>query len=135
MHIPKTLTPSPGTAKPQLECHDDNSSGVSSSAGKQGGFIDRTERFIVKPKYNNARVFSEGPGEFINLKGEQVIPLQFDLAREFSEGLAPVEINGKFGFIDNTGVFKIPAQLEDAFWFCDGLAAVRKGAIVLLNLE
>ena len=56
-----------------------------------------------------------------------VIPLQFDDAGYFSEGLAPVEIGEKWGFIDKTGKSVIPLQYYRAHSFSDGLAAVNTG--------
>jgi len=32
-----------------------------------------------------------------------VIPIKYDFAGVFSEGLAPVNLNGKWGFIDKRG--------------------------------
>jgi hypothetical protein len=43
----------------------------------------------------------------------------------FSEGLVPVSIKGKWGFMDRTGKLAIPPQFEDAEDFSEGLAPVK----------
>lgn len=53
-----------------------------------------------------------------------VIPAKYYLAENFSEGLAAVKINGKWGFIDKTGKMVIPATFSGAKDFSEGLAAV-----------
>jgi WG containing repeat len=58
--------------------------------------------------------------------GKTVIPPQFDLAYGFSEGLAAVQIDKKWGYIEITGKMVIPLQ---EFWsvkpFHNGLAEVQ----------
>ena len=56
--------------------------------------------------------------------GRVVIPAKFDYACPFSEGLALVEINGKYGYIDKTGTVVIPAKFDYAWPFSEGLAMV-----------
>ncbi len=53
-----------------------------------------------------------------------VIPLTFDDARQFSEGLAAFEINGRWGFIDTTGRQVVPPKYESVFPFFKGLSRV-----------
>ena len=60
----------------------------------------------------------------IDKTGKVVINPQFDWAFDFSEGLAAVEIDGKYGFIDKTGKIVINPQFDWAFNFSEGLAAV-----------
>ena len=55
-----------------------------------------------------------------------IIPAQFDDAKKFSsEGLAPVKVGDKWGFIDHTGKMVISPQFIDAEPFSEGLAAVK----------
>lgn len=49
----------------------------------------------------------------------------FDYILHFSEGLSPVELNGKYGYIDKAGKEVIPLMYEYAWDFIEGLAAVR----------
>ena len=57
----------------------------------------------------------------------EVIPCQYDDADFFSEGLAPVKKDGKWGYIDKTGKEVVPCQYDNALGFSDGLAVVEKG--------
>jgi hypothetical protein len=50
--------------------------------------------------------------------------LKYDFASPFSEGLARVELNGKYGFVDREGKEIIPVKYDDAHVFEDGLALV-----------
>jgi len=54
---------------------------------------------------------------------------QFDDARNFSEGLASVEIGDKWGFINKAGVMVIKPQFETPgiLFFSEGLACVEVG--------
>ncbi|MDY5615840.1 MAG: WG repeat-containing protein [Helicobacter sp.] len=45
--------------------------------------------------------------------GKIVIKPQFDFAWSFSEGLALVELNGKYGFIDKSGKIVINPQFDE----------------------
>ena len=53
-----------------------------------------------------------------------VIPVQYDDAWLFSEGLARIEFNGKYGFIDKKGNIVIPAVYDLALYFDEGLSRV-----------
>ncbi len=57
--------------------------------------------------------------------GYIVIPAKYDNAWNFSEGLAFVEVNGKWGCIDKTDKMIIPAKYDNAIIFSEGLAAVK----------
>ena len=56
--------------------------------------------------------------------GEVVIPFKYDNALNFSEGLAAVELNGKWGFINKSGKVVIPFKYDYAWSFSEGLSAV-----------
>lgn len=68
-----------------------------------------------------------------NIQGAKfVIPPIYDFGRDFSEGLAAVRLNNRWGFIDKTGKIVIPIEFNegDAQFntrFSDGLCAVRVG--------
>ena len=64
---------------------------------------------------------------FIDIKGDEIIPLQFAEVGEFSEGLAAAQDveSGKWGYIDRTGTFIISPQFRTAGFFSEGLAGVR----------
>jgi hypothetical protein len=82
-------------------------------------------------------VEQEGKFGYINIKGDLVIPFQYDNARSFSEGMAAV---GKivdedeygspiysWGYINRKGELLIDYQYKDAFTFSEGMAEVTKG--------
>jgi len=61
---------------------------------------------------------------YIDRTGNVVIPLQFDEAFDYSDGLARIVVGGRFGFIDVTGKIVIEPRFGAAKDFSDGLAAV-----------
>lgn len=75
---------------------------------------------------------------YVNLQGEVVIPLQYGAAKEFSDGLAPVEFKveysvssegssyyAKWGYINELGEIVIPPIFDDAESFTNGMASVK----------
>jgi DNA-binding transcriptional regulator/RsmH inhibitor MraZ len=64
---------------------------------------------------------------FIDRAGRVVIPLQFDDARDFHEGLALVKRGEKKLFIDTSGRVVIEAKYDIVHDFSEGLAAVNIG--------
>jgi hypothetical protein len=106
------------------------------AAGKYG-FRDENEIMVIKPKYDNVWGFTEtGLAKvklndlvgFINMKGAQVIPLQYSDALGFYGGLSAVQLNKKWGYIDSTGKMVIPAIYDKVVIFRDGWAGVSLGA-------
>lgn len=62
---------------------------------------------------------------FINRAGETVIPLEYDSAGAFREGLAPVmkydsKGNARWGFINQAGEAVVPLEYDDVELFPDG---------------
>ena len=57
--------------------------------------------------------------------GEVVILFKYDNALNFSEGLAAVELNGKWGFINKSGKEVIPLKYDSIGSFSEGFAAVK----------
>jgi hypothetical protein len=104
--------------------------------------VDRMGKKVKEPKVSGKSDFTPEPGEppevlvllwggqkagFKDLTGKVVIPPQFDEARDFSEGLAPIRINRKWGYIDSKGKTVIPSKYYRARGFSEGLAAVNIG--------
>jgi hypothetical protein len=69
----------------------------------------------------------QGKRGFINKDKKEVIPLKYEDASSFRDGLAKVKFGGRWGFIDKDKNKKpvIPFKYEDAFSFSDGLAKVK----------
>lgn len=116
------------------------------------GFIDRTGKEVVPPKYDWAGDFydglamvfiadresEDGKWGFIDRTGKEVVPVIYDEVGEFREGRAAVCKDGKLGFVDETGSIVIPLTYmyqSDGHWlaswyrevlpfFSEGLAAV-----------
>jgi hypothetical protein len=79
-------------------------------------------------------VEKDGKFGFIDRTGRVVIPLQFQSANDFHEGLALVTSNGKKMFIDMTGKTVITPQFDIVNDFSEGLAAVNIGQKRIPNL-
>src|SRR5690242_4808006 len=69
-------------------------------------------------------VEKNGKAGYIERAGKTVIPLKFDEARSFAEGLAPARMGQDWGYIDSTGKFVIKPQFFEASGFVDGYAQV-----------
>ena len=57
--------------------------------------------------------------------GELIIGPQYTCCMSFSEGLAAVCLNGKWGYVDRAGKVKIPFDFVSAESFADGIAAAK----------
>jgi len=117
------------------------------------GYADENGKIVIPPRFKDACSFSEGlavvyvvmgkeeisegdwstsneiiKSGFINHKGEYAIIPQFDRAFGFHNGIAAIEIDSKWGFIDKTGTRFILPQFEDVeprWQFSNGLALVK----------
>lgn len=84
------------------------------------GFIDKTGKMVVAPRYEDAEPFSEGLAAvkhkgawgYIDKTGKMAVPAQFDAAGPFSEGLAQIQIGSKMGYVDRTGRMAIEPRFE-----------------------
>ena len=102
------------------------------------GFVDKTGKIIIEPKFENADEFSEGLANvtigkkygYIDKSGKIVIAPQFEYSSNsyrcanFIEELACFERDGKIGFINKTGKVVIEPQFDFAEKFNDGFASV-----------
>jgi len=102
-------------------------------------YINKKGKNKFKKTFRTAKPFSEGlafvrtegsyfysGGAYINTKGK--IVFQTIDSGQFSNGLAPVydSKQGKYGYINKKGKFKIKAQFEEASVFSDGLAIIEE---------
>src|SRR5690554_21499 len=56
---------------------------------------------------------------------EVIVPLKYDNVEHFSDGLAMVQLNNKWGFIDKTGKEVTPLKYDNTWDFSNGLAKVK----------
>jgi hypothetical protein len=110
---------------------------VADARGKWG-FIDRTGRFRIAPRYNGAGEFSEGVAYAWFREGEHgvvdehgrftALPEVNDYQFIFRDGLArfqtPMGQERRYGYMDKTGRVVIPPQFHDSGHFSEGLAWV-----------
>lgn len=103
------------------------------------GFIDKSGKEVIPATYAGAESFSEGLGQvnnftieewdehlFIDKTGKVVIRIDCNMTYPFIGGLALISMkNGKYGYIDKTGKFIIPAIYDDASSFYEELALVQ----------
>jgi len=128
---------------------------------KRNGYIDRSGRLVIPPKFLLASDFQEemaivvleGPCAFLeegpcagpSLLGRDLpgvvsdckfafidksgafVAKGYDGAKDFSEGLAPVKVDEKWGFIDRKGRMVIEPKFDLAESFSDGMARVKLG--------
>ena len=101
------------------------------AAGHTGGltgYIDRTGKVTIPPKFERSDGFSEGLAAtqegakwgYIDKTGAFAIEPRFDHAWSFSEGRAVVSLNGKYGFIDKIGDWVTEPKFDQADWFSEG---------------
>ena len=113
------------------------------------GFIDKNGKLVIEDIWSPEGLgFCEGLAPtydgFIDHSGQVVIPGDWDDYDEFSDGLARVKTNDKWGYIDHSGHMSIPNIWDYAGNFCDGLAPaelagryyfINKQGKVLCNLK
>ena len=128
---------------------------VSDKKSKKWGFINKTGKEAIPLKYNFATSFFEGLAPvrlndkwgFIDKTGKEVVPVKYDkivdrcgnirprttgsntscgdVDKFFSDGLAPVSLNNKWGFIDKTGKEVIPCVYNEVANFSEGFVFVK----------
>jgi len=105
------------------------------------GYIDRTGKIVIPPRFDDAGKFSEGRADvridgkwgYVDKEGVVVVRPQIirqhlrkwsGYSGDFSEGLAVVQVseNGLFGFIDRSGSQVIPLKFTGVLDFSQGLA-------------
>mgnify|MGYP002585005645 CR=1 FL=1 len=94
-------------------------------APKEVKEVDYTPLFTL---YTN----SEGKYGYVGITGKEdslrtvVIPAKYDYAENFSEGMACVKLNGKYGFVNKLGQEIVPLKYDFVAWeFNEGMAGVK----------
>lgn len=134
---------------PRYDEARDFSEGLAYVSSKEfRGFIDRHGKAVIKLD-DEARDFHEGLAAvkgsgtsgwgYVDRSGRWVIKPQYQLADDFSEGLAQVMVDVKFGFVNRRGEMVIPPRFDahpvgyvqqrkfDTSRFAEGLACVSVG--------
>lgn len=62
----------------------------------------------------------------IDIKGNTIIPFEYEEIGAFNEGLARVKKNGFYGFVNKKGEIVIPCIYDGAYGFSEGLTGVYK---------
>jgi len=112
------------------------------------GFIDTAGTVVIAPRLPDytsfhdglARSQEDGKPVFVDRSGKTALRPPFEIARDFSEGLAAVNIGerriptigmiqetGRWGYIDRNGKLVLPMTFTQADSFSEGLAAVHDG--------
>ncbi len=108
--------------------------------GKWGYFSIDRERLLLTPQFSEASDFSEGLA-YVKLEIEEpegnswiindqglrvaVLPRQIEIKGKFVNGLAPAELDGKWGFINQFAEWAIPPQFSQVTEFSAGIASVK----------
>jgi hypothetical protein len=130
-------------------CCGRNWDGLDAKTGHSGanryGFIDKNGKYLgmpgllfAEPQYSSNRLQSEDAtlvrtGDdhvgIMNSSGKVVIIDKGDELgwASFTDGLAPVASDGKWGYVNAKGKWSIEPQFEHAYGFEDGLATVTVG--------
>lgn len=107
-------------AKPAEESADDELSTVCGCRVEAGTEVIGTEH------EQRIRILRGGLIGYADPTGRSVIEPRFDSAEEFREGRAEVEVKGRFGLIDKSGRFVVPALYEYIEYHDDcGISLVR----------
>lgn len=97
------------------------------------GFVDKTGKEVIAPKYNATNHFYEGicavnlgaratlnqspaggKWGYIDMTGKEIVPPKYDeVSTWFNQGLARVKLNGNWGAIDKTGKVIVPIQYDE----------------------
>ncbi len=112
---------------------------VDASGAERAGYVDPRGRLVIPPRYEWAQPFSEGlaivrttldaPPSFIDRDGNTVIQTTGRDGLSFYEGLAPIETDAGWTFIDRTGATVIPAlPYRHVGVFIEGRAGVARGS-------
>jgi hypothetical protein len=97
------------------------------------GFVDTEGREVMRPRFIYATYFSEDrafastPAQLlaiIDKTGSTVSDPKYEMADEFSEGVAAARVNGTWGYVDRSGSWAIAPQFTHADGFWHGLARV-----------
>jgi hypothetical protein len=103
------------------------------------GFIDKTGKIAIEPKFLGAKEFSEGLAAakqsdkfpsmwgFIDKQGQWVIPPKYYDVHSYCEGVAAFKEKGKWGLMNKKGEIIHEAFFQDIiFPFSNGMIPVKE---------
>lgn len=101
---------------------------------KRYGYIDKTGSIVIQPVFWNAGDFEadrasvqinrDAPWSYIDKKGNPIVNKRWSIISSYSEGLAIIVVNNKYGYVDIQGNIKIQPRFLKAHPFQNGLALV-----------
>lgn len=120
---------------------------VGVKVGGKWGYMNTTGDLIIAAKYKDIVAFNNGYTLVANKNGTFVIDHQgketkvitgkgkISKFKKFSEGLAPVVIKDRYGFVNEKGSLIIEPKYLGVGYYCNGLAWARtlKGTIGYIN--
>lgn len=97
------------------------------------GYVREDGRVVIEPRFREAGGFLNGVASVIDRDGENClidtsgksIIKGFQDCKEFREGLAPIRIGEKWGYVNLAGEYVLQPQYAEAFRFSAGRAKVR----------
>jgi hypothetical protein len=104
----------------------DNKNGMITQE-EDSDLLDFSEGFALV-SFDSATVNTSFSTSFINKKGERISTRLFERANKFSDGMAAIQLDDKWGFIDTTGNIVIQPQYDIRSDFSEGLAPVYAGS-------
>ncbi len=118
----------------QTNSYSENSITEFTSAFPEYPFLEEIEQELIVANQRFLPIKSGDQWGFVNETGQLTIPVSFEEADNFSEGLAVVKTNGKYGYINKAGTLTIAARFDDALPFHEGHAVVElKGKLGMIN--
>lgn len=96
------------------------------------GYLDKNGDVVIPAIYDNASIFDEGKAIVekagkhivIDLNGNELFKFDCQGIERFDEGLAPIKINDKYGYINSVGDIVIKPRFLFAYDFHNGTAVV-----------
>jgi len=100
------------------------------------GLINRDGRIVLQLKYTEA-IYADIEDRaivadknfiyaLVDFSGKEITPFKYQEIKKFSNGLAAVKYQSRYGFIDTSGNEVIPCTYHNAESFSEGLARVQK---------
>ena len=96
-------------------------------AGLDYADVDESIEYCFEDKGLSIFVDENGKHGFSDADGNIVVPCKYDYVKDYSDGVATVELAGKWGVIDGNGTVIVPCKYDYVRFFHSGIAGVRMG--------